>query len=166
MHAVRDLECVRLPEQNGRSAVFAGAAALCATPQLRAADAPGKPGRIVSLNMCVDELVLRLAQPRGNLDEAMQHLSIARDDAEVGIDARFALGDVYRRKGDPEGAVRELESALKSQPLYRRIRLALLDNYSGGNPPQWVDVERLLREARNLPQYEGDPEILRREAQM
>src|ERR1700741_2626109 len=47
-----------------RCPVFAAAAVLCATPQLHAADAPGKPQRIVSLNMCVDELVLRLAQPQ------------------------------------------------------------------------------------------------------
>ena len=43
---------------------FAAAAALAAARLLGATDAPGKPGRIVSLNMCVDELLLRLAQPR------------------------------------------------------------------------------------------------------
>jgi iron complex transport system substrate-binding protein len=45
-------------------AVLAAAAILCATAPLHAGDAPGKPQRIVSLNMCVDELVLRLAQPQ------------------------------------------------------------------------------------------------------
>lgn len=43
---------------------FAAAAMLSAVPLLGAADAPGKPRRIVSLNLCVDELLLRLAQPR------------------------------------------------------------------------------------------------------
>jgi iron complex transport system substrate-binding protein len=43
---------------------FAAAAVLSAVAHLGAADAPGKPTRIVSLNMCVDELLLRLAQPR------------------------------------------------------------------------------------------------------
>jgi iron complex transport system substrate-binding protein len=46
-----------------RRFIFAAAVALCATLQLHATDAPGKPQRIVSLNMCVDELLLRLAQP-------------------------------------------------------------------------------------------------------
>ncbi len=40
------------------------AAMLAAVAHLGAADTPGKPRRIVSLNMCVDELLLRLAEPR------------------------------------------------------------------------------------------------------
>jgi iron complex transport system substrate-binding protein len=43
---------------------FAAAAVLSAVPLLGAADASAKPTRIVSLNMCVDELLLHLAQPR------------------------------------------------------------------------------------------------------
>jgi iron complex transport system substrate-binding protein len=43
---------------------FAAAAVLSAVPLLGAADASAKPTRIVSLNMCVDELLLRLADPR------------------------------------------------------------------------------------------------------
>lgn len=37
---------------------------LFAAPQLAATDASAKPRRIVSLNMCTDELVLRLAEPQ------------------------------------------------------------------------------------------------------
>jgi iron complex transport system substrate-binding protein len=49
----------------GLSVLTLAAAALLATElSLAAADAPAKPGRIVSLNMCADELVLRLAQPQ------------------------------------------------------------------------------------------------------
>jgi iron complex transport system substrate-binding protein len=47
-----------------RRLVFAAAALLLAAPHVWAADAAGKPRRIVSLNMCVDELVLRLADPQ------------------------------------------------------------------------------------------------------
>jgi iron complex transport system substrate-binding protein len=39
------------------------AAALMAALHLGATEAPGKPRRIVSLNMCVDDLLLRLARP-------------------------------------------------------------------------------------------------------
>jgi iron complex transport system substrate-binding protein len=47
-----------------RRLIFTAAALLAAAPHVWAADAPEKPRRIVSLNMCVDELVLRLADPR------------------------------------------------------------------------------------------------------
>jgi iron complex transport system substrate-binding protein len=40
------------------------AASLAAALHLGATDKPEKPRRIVSLNMCVDELLLRLAEPR------------------------------------------------------------------------------------------------------
>jgi iron complex transport system substrate-binding protein len=60
----RDLVMRKLVAPVHRCAILAAAAALCATAPLQAADAPGKPQRIVSLNMCVDELVLRLAQPQ------------------------------------------------------------------------------------------------------
>jgi iron complex transport system substrate-binding protein len=40
------------------------AASLAAALHLGATDTPEKPRRIVSLNMCVDELLLRLAEPR------------------------------------------------------------------------------------------------------
>src|SRR5262249_35041533 len=45
-------------------AAVAAAALLPLAPGRAASDVPGKPGRIVSLNMCVDELLLRLAEPR------------------------------------------------------------------------------------------------------
>jgi iron complex transport system substrate-binding protein len=45
-------------------AAAAAAALLPLAPQRAASDVPGKPERIVSLNMCVDELLLRLADPR------------------------------------------------------------------------------------------------------
>src|SRR3954453_12658271 len=44
-----------------RRVIPTAVALLSAIAQLGATDAPGKPRRIVSLNMCVDELVLRLA---------------------------------------------------------------------------------------------------------
>ena len=46
------------------AALLATAALLPAGPYAWATDASGKPRRIVSLNMCTDELVLRLAEPQ------------------------------------------------------------------------------------------------------
>ena len=45
-------------------AVLAAAALFAVASQGWATDAAGKPSRIVSLNMCTDELVLRLAEPQ------------------------------------------------------------------------------------------------------
>jgi iron complex transport system substrate-binding protein len=45
-------------------AAVAAVALLPVAPGRAASDVPGKPERIVSLNMCVDELLLRLADPR------------------------------------------------------------------------------------------------------
>ena len=47
-----------------RRLILTAVALLSAIAHLGATDTPGKPGRIVSLNMCVDELILRLAQPQ------------------------------------------------------------------------------------------------------
>ena len=47
-----------------RHPILTAVALLSALAHLGATDAPGKPRRIVSLNMCVDELVLRLAEPQ------------------------------------------------------------------------------------------------------
>ena len=47
-----------------RRPILIAVALLSALAHLGASDAPGKPRRIVSLNMCVDELVLRLADPQ------------------------------------------------------------------------------------------------------
>src|SRR5258707_8221522 len=46
-----------------RRLILISVALLSALAHLGATDAPGQPKRIVSLNMCVDELVLRLAEP-------------------------------------------------------------------------------------------------------
>src|SRR4051812_32856250 len=47
-----------------RRVIPTAVALLSAIAQLGATDAPEMPRRIVSLNMCVDELVLRLAEPQ------------------------------------------------------------------------------------------------------
>ena len=47
-----------------RRLILTAVALLSAIAHLGATDPPGKPRRIVSLNMCVDELILRLAEPQ------------------------------------------------------------------------------------------------------
>ncbi len=105
-------------------------------------------------------------QPKPDIDAAVQHLNLCKDAAGVGVDARRALADCFRRKNDFEGAVRELETAQKSNPSNREIVLALLDSYSGMSPPRWLDVKRVIAEWKSAPDYRADVEVLKRETGM
>ena len=60
----------------------------------------------------------------------------------------------------------ELEGALSSQPGNIRIRLALIDAYLSTQPPRWVDADRVIKDAKALPGYVPNPDMLEREAQM
>jgi tetratricopeptide (TPR) repeat protein len=110
--------------------------------------------------------MLRMSQPRPNLDEAVRALQVACQSPTVGTEARFALADCLRRKSDPDGAIKQLEDALKDKPNDKRIRLALLDAYASLQPPRWVDEERVLREAEQMPGYQPDVDLLTRSANM
>jgi tetratricopeptide (TPR) repeat protein len=110
---------------------------------------------------------LRLFQPTPNVDEAIQHLTAAREaqpDAAMMVDVRVTLAEALRRRGDADGAARELEAALAAQPLNKNIRLALVNIYMPPKPePQRLgDAERIIREGREL--AKDDPDLLRAEA--
>src|SRR5439155_11503295 len=108
--------------------------------------------------------LLRMAQPRQDLDAAIKEFEIGRNSQLVGVEARFARADCLKRQNSPDAAIKELEDGLKQQPTNKRIRLALLDSYASVQPPRWVDHDRVIREATELPGYEPDPDLLSREA--
>lgn len=110
--------------------------------------------------------LLYMNQPKPDIDKAMGHLERGKDSPVVGTDSRFAMADCLRRKSDPDGAIRQLEAALKAQPMNKRVRLVLIDSYVQLQPPRWVDAERVMREAKELPGYKPDSDILQREAAM
>jgi tetratricopeptide (TPR) repeat protein len=110
--------------------------------------------------------LLRMTQPRPDLDEAIRALTIACQSPTVGTESRFALADCMRRKSDPDGAIKQLEEALKQKPNDRRIRMALLDAYASLQPPRWIDEERVIREAEQMPGYQPDVDLLQRSANM
>ena len=110
--------------------------------------------------------LLEMNKPKGDLDEAMKHLTIGKDSPTMGIEARFAMADCMRRKSNPDAAIRELEAALSAQPTNRRVRLGLIDAYMSLQPPRWVDAERVIRDAYGMPGYVTDSELLQREASM
>jgi iron complex transport system substrate-binding protein len=62
--ADRSLDARMFATVRCRRLIVTAVALLAAIPHLGATDTAGKPRRIVSLNMCVDELILLLAQPQ------------------------------------------------------------------------------------------------------
>lgn len=110
--------------------------------------------------------LMKVKQPNPDLNAALEELTKGKDSPTMGTEARFALADVQRKKNNPEGALRELESALSNQPGNMRIRLGLLDSYLNSQPPRWVDAERVIKDAKALPGYAPNPDLLEREATM
>ena len=108
--------------------------------------------------------LLRMNQAKPDLAKAVEHLEKARKSATMGIEARFALAECLRRRDNQDAAIRELEDALKGQPANRRVRIALIDAYTTLVPPRNNDATRLIREYKALPNYQADPEFLKREA--
>jgi tetratricopeptide (TPR) repeat protein len=91
---------------------------------------------------------LRLNQPTPNVEEAIQRLTAAREEQANNpaalVDIRLALANAFQRRGDVDGAARELEAALAAQPMNKQIRLALVSVYMPQKPePQRLgDAER------------------------
>ncbi|MEO6436029.1 MAG: tetratricopeptide repeat protein [Tepidisphaeraceae bacterium] len=110
--------------------------------------------------------LMRMNQPKPDLDDAVKHLQLAKASPKMGIEARFALADCLRRRDNQDAAIRELEEALKGQPNNRRVRTALIDAYASLVPARNNDALRLIREVKALPNYQPDAEILRREANL
>jgi predicted Zn-dependent protease len=105
-------------------------------------------------------------QSQASLDEAIKDLSTVRDANPRMIEARYLLADYLGRKRDTEGRMRELEGVLSVDPAQRQARMMLLEAYSNANPPRWGEVERLLADARNLPNMGNDVQLLDIEAKM
>ncbi len=114
----------------------------------------------------VGTLRMRQAKTSADYDAAIAELTAGKDSPTMGTEDRFALADCMRQKGNPEGAMHELEGALSSQPGNARIRLALLDAYLGAQPPRWVDADRVIKDAKALPGYVPTADLLEREWQM
>lgn len=107
--------------------------------------------------------LLKMNQPKADIPKAMEHLAKAKNSPSMGTDARFALADGLRRQGNVDGAIRELESALQSQPNNKRVRLALIDEYLALQPPRTVDAERAISEGKRLPGMADDLDLMQRE---
>jgi tetratricopeptide (TPR) repeat protein len=109
---------------------------------------------------------LRLREPKKDLDQAIAELTIVRELLPAKMEARYLLAEAYNRKGDSDAAARELEATIRFNPAEKAARLKLAELYATQRPPRWTEVERVLREARNVPQLQQDADLRHAEAVM
>jgi iron complex transport system substrate-binding protein len=138
----------------GRRLIFAAVALLCGTPHAWAADAPGKPRRIVSLNMCVDELVLRLAEPQNIasvtwLSRDPRNSNVAELAARVPVNHGLAEEIIPLK---PDLVIAGIYTARTAVAMLRRTGVPLSEV---GVPTNLDDVRRQIREVARLV---GEPE--------
>ncbi|HEY7117449.1 MAG TPA: tetratricopeptide repeat protein [Tepidisphaeraceae bacterium] len=94
---------------------------------------------------------IRLGAKTPQLDEAIKDFIALRDANPNHVEARVSLAEAFRQKQQFDAAARELEEALRRQPMRRDIRTTLIALYANSiKPPQWQDAERLLTQAKQL----------------
>jgi predicted Zn-dependent protease len=107
-----------------------------------------------------------LKQAKPDVDAAVKDFKAVRDKDERNVEARYWLSEALLAKGDKDGAIRELEAAVRSQPANKLLRLRMVQVCSSATPPRWVDAERILTEGRKLPELSADPDLAVAEARM
>jgi tetratricopeptide (TPR) repeat protein len=112
---------------------------------------------------------LRLGQ--ADLPDAIKDFTSARDLADTGnlalqVQSRLSLGEAMRAHGQSEEAITELSAALRMQPSNKELRMRLIEMLGTLLTPRWSDVENLIHEAQNMPDFRKDPDWWRVEAQM
>ncbi|MFI5378781.1 MAG: tetratricopeptide repeat protein [Tepidisphaerales bacterium] len=101
---------------------------------------------------------------RNELAGAVADLTAARNLTPDNADIRSGLFDALRRRGQLDEAVNELESAVQISPLRRDLRQKLLTVYFSGK--RWAQAERVVAEAKQIPELAGDVLWWKIEAQM
>lgn len=103
---------------------------------------------------------------RGDAEGAIEDLTQVRDLTPMLTDPRITLAYAFRARNDYDGAIRELEAALRQAPTERALRVTLLEFLRQATPPRWNEFERVLSETRDLPQFARDPSFMLAEANM
>jgi iron complex transport system substrate-binding protein len=132
-----------------RRLILIAVALLSALAHLGATDAPGKPKRIVSLNMCVDELVLRLAEPQNVasvtwLSRDPKNSNVA--DLGAGIPVNHGLAEeIIPLK--PDLVIAGIYTARTAVAMLKRVGIPVLEV---GIPKSLDDVRAQIREIAAL----------------
>jgi iron complex transport system substrate-binding protein len=132
-----------------RHPILTAVALLSALAHLGATDAPGKPRRIVSLNMCVDELVLRLAEPQNIASVTW----LSRDPKNSNV-AELGAGTVVNHglaeeiiPLNPDLVIAGIYTARPAVAMLKRVGIPVLEV---GIPKNLDDVRAQIREIAAL----------------
>ncbi|HZZ43904.1 MAG TPA: tetratricopeptide repeat protein [Tepidisphaeraceae bacterium] len=107
-----------------------------------------------------------LRRPKADLDLAIADLKVVCDRDPRNAEARYYLAEAMNSKGDVDGALREMDAAIRIQPDSKVLRLRMVQICSAATPPRWVDAERILTEGRAIPALASDPEMAVAETRM
>ncbi|HEY8667348.1 MAG TPA: tetratricopeptide repeat protein, partial [Tepidisphaeraceae bacterium] len=114
-----------------------------------------------NLNALYYRGLIKLKQPKPDIEGAIADLSVVRDQNANNVDVRMALVQAQQMNRNPQAALHEMEMAFDaSQGRNKLIRLRLAEMY--GAVLRWSDAERLLDD----PGYKNDPELLYAKALM
>jgi len=132
-----------------RRLILAAAALLLAAPHVRAADAPAKPQRIVSLNLCSDELVLRLADPHNIasvtwLSRDPKNSNVAELAARIPVNHGLAEEIIPLK---PDLVIAGVYTARTAVAMLKRVGIPVAEI---GVPMSLDDVRRQIREVAVL----------------
>jgi iron complex transport system substrate-binding protein len=132
-----------------RRLILTAVALLSAIAHLGATDAPGKPRRIVSLNMCVDELVLRLAEPQNIasvtwLSRDPKNSNVAELGARIPVNHGLAEESIPL---NPDLIIAGIYTARTAVAMLKRVGIPVLEI---GVPKSLDDVRAQIREIAGL----------------
>jgi predicted Zn-dependent protease len=101
-----------------------------------------------------------------DLDAARKDLRYYADAIPTDVRASMMLAEVLDASQDHDGAIRELQSAVKYAPLERQPRLMLLREYLFAKPSRDDDAQHLLTATLALPEFQHDPVFEMQEAKL
>jgi iron complex transport system substrate-binding protein len=132
-----------------RRLILNAVALLFAIAHLGATDAPGKPQRIVSLNMCVDELVLRLAEPQNIasvtwLSRDPKNSNVAELGARIPVNHGLAEEIIPL---NPDLIIAGIYTARTAVAMLKRVGIPVLEI---GVPKSLDDIRAQIREIAGL----------------
>jgi len=110
--------------------------------------------------------LIEMQGPDPKLDLAIADFKRVKEKSPTNVDARYWLAMAYRQQKKWDDAIHEMDAALQQAPYNRSLRLKLIELCSTASPPQWAEVERLIKDAQKLQQFKTDPTWLVQEADM
>jgi tetratricopeptide (TPR) repeat protein len=97
--------------------------------------------------------------PHPDYDAAIKDLGYFRDSVPNDVNGRLVLAGVMEAKGDADGAIHELETAISFAPQAKEVRMHLLQDYLAAVPHRDLDAETLLNKTLALPAFAKDWEV-------